>query len=149
MHVRDILAIKGTVLFTTMPHQTLDNAVATMAENDVGSLVVMGGGKMVGMLTFREVLKAVHKVQGKLDGVKVEDVMLNAPIVATPDMETNELRHLLIDHHQRYVPVMDGTTLMGVLSFLDVAKSVLEEQNFENKMLKNYIKNWPDEEGTA
>ena len=44
MHVRDILAIKGTVLFTTMPHQTLDNAVATMAENDVGSLVVMGGG---------------------------------------------------------------------------------------------------------
>jgi len=75
--------------------------------------------------------------------------MLNAPIVATPDMETNELRHLLIDHHQRYVPVMDGTTLMGVLSFLDVAKSVLEEQNFENKMLKNYIKNWPDEEGSA
>lgn len=149
MHVRDILAIKGTVLFTAMPQQTLDNAVAAMAENDVGSLVVMGGGKMVGMLTFREVLKAVHQHKGDLASVKVEDVMLSAPITASPDMETNELRHLLIENHQRYVPVMDGTTLMGVLSFLDVAKSVLEEQNFENKMLKNYIKNWPDEEGTA
>jgi len=149
MHVRDILAIKGTVLFTAMPQQPLESAVAAMAENDVGSLVVMGGGKMVGMLTFREVLKAVHKTKGDLANVKVEDVMLSAPIVANPAMETNELRHLLIDHHQRYVPVMDGTTLMGVLSFLDVAKSVLEEQNFENKMLKNYIKNWPDEEGSA
>lgn len=149
MQVRDILAIKGTVLFTAMPQQTLDSAVAAMAENDAGSLVVMGGGKMVGMLTFREVLKAVHAKGGDIASVKVQDVMLPDPIVATPTMETNDLRRLLIDHHQRYVPVMDGTTLMGVLSFMDVAKSVLEEQSFENKMLKNYIKNWPDEEGNA
>lgn len=149
MHVRDILAIKGTVLFTATPQQTLDSAVAAFAENDVGSLVVMGGGKMVGMLTFREVLKAVHKHNGAIANVKVEDVMLKDPITASPAMETNDLRHLLIANHQRYVPVMDGTTLMGVLSFLDVAKSVLEEQNFENKMLKNYIRNWPDEEGVS
>ena len=45
----------------------------------------------------------------------------------------------------RYLPVTDGEQLLGVISFLDVAKAVLEEQSFENKMLKNYIKNWPDE----
>ena len=147
MQVRDILEIKGTVLFTTTPQQTLDSAVAAMAENDVGSLVVMGGGKMVGLLTFREVLKAVHARKGDISAVKVEEVMLPNPTIATPKMETNDLRRLLLGHHQRYVPVMDGTLLMGVLSFMDVAKAVLEEQSFENKMLKNYIKNWPDEEG--
>jgi CBS domain-containing protein len=60
-------------------------------------------------------------------------------------MQANDLRRLMIEKHSRYLPVVDGTTLMGVISFLDVAKAVLEEQNFENKMLKNYIKNWPDE----
>ena len=51
----------------------------------------------------------------------------------------------MIDRHSRYLPVMDGETLQGVISFLDVAKAVLEEQSFENRMLKSYIKNWPDE----
>jgi CBS domain-containing protein len=60
-------------------------------------------------------------------------------------MEANDLRRLMIEKHSRYLPVVEGDTLMGVISFLDVAKAVLEEQNFENKMLKSYIKNWPDE----
>jgi CBS domain-containing protein len=145
MHVKDIINIKGSVLFTATPQQTLDSAVAAMAELDVGSLVVMGGGKMVGMLTFREALKAVTARKGQIADVKVEEVMLTEPITADVKMETNDLRRLLIEHHQRYVPVMDGNMLMGVLSFLDVAKAVLEEQSFENKMLKNYIRNWPSE----
>lgn len=148
MHVKDILNIKGSVLFTATPQQSMESAVAAMAEFDVGSLVVMGGGKMVGILTFREALKAVTARKGQLADVKVEEVMLGKPITASPDMETNDLRRLLIENHQRYVPVMDGNMLMGVLSFLDVAKAVLEEQSFENKMLKNYIRNWPSEEGT-
>ena len=59
----------------------------------------------------------------------------------------DELRRLMVEHHQRYLPVMDGTTLLGVVSFHDVAKAVLEEQSFENRMLKNYIRNWPAGEG--
>ena len=52
----------------------------------------------------------------------------------------------MVENHQRYLPVMDDTTLMGVVSFHDVARAVLEEQSFENRMLKNYIRNWPAEE---
>jgi CBS domain-containing protein len=63
-------------------------------------------------------------------------------------MEVDDLRRLMIEKHSRYLPVMDGTVLMGVISFLDVAKAVLEEQSFENRMLKNYIRNWPDGEKT-
>ena len=154
MKVREILRIKGSALFTTPPHQTLDVAVDLMASNDLGSLVVMGRGKMVGMLTFREVLqvvasRATNYCGGALDQVKVEEVMIHNPTFATPEMEANDLRRLMIDQHQRYLPVMDGELLMGVVSFLDVAKSVLEEQSFENKMLKNYIKNWPEGEGSV
>ena len=75
--------------------------------------------------------------------------MLKAPVVAAMNMEMDELRRQMVAHHQRYLPVMDDTVLMGVVSFHDVAKAVLEEQSFENRMLKNYIRNWPAEEEQA
>jgi CBS domain-containing protein len=76
----------------------------------------------------------------------VADFKVDHPVVAQPDMPIEAVRQLLVNHHQRYVPVMDGNVLMGVVSFMDVAKAVLEEQGFENKMLKNFIKNWPGED---
>jgi len=75
--------------------------------------------------------------------------MVKDPEGATGDMEMDELRRLMVAHHQRYLPVMDEGTLLGVVSFHDVAKGVLEEQSFENRMLKNYIRNWPAGEGEA
>ena len=145
MQVTEILKVKGGALFTATPQQSLASAIATMAESDVGSLVVMEGGGMVGMLTFREVLRALN---GSADAsaVSVGEVMLREPVTGFPAMEVNDLRQLMIDKHSRYLPIMDGETLLGVISFLDVAKAVLEEQSFENAMLKNYIKNWPDEQ---
>jgi CBS domain-containing protein len=56
---------------------------------------------------------------------------------------------LLIDKHMRYLPVVDGNVLQGVVSFHDVARAVLEEKQFENQMLKSYIKNWPTQEGAG
>ena len=144
MQVREIIALKGGTLYTATPQQSLASAIDTMAGFDVGSLVVMHEGKMAGMLTFREVLLAL-KERASADGLTVGDVMVKAPVTVFPDMEANDLRRLMIEKHSRYLPVLDGTLLMGVISFLDVAKAVLEEQSFENKMLKSYIKNWPDE----
>ena len=76
----------------------------------------------------------------------VDEVMLRDPLAASPNMEMDELRRLMVEHHQRYLPVMEEHTLLGVASFHDVAKAVLEEQSFENRMLKNYIRNWPASE---
>ena len=145
MQVREIIQLKGGTLYTATPQQTLVSAIDTMAELDVGSLVVMEAGKMAGMLTFREVMLALKAHGGSPDGVLVGAVMVRDPVTAFPDMEANDLRRLMIERHSRYLPVLDGNTLMGVISFLDVAKAVLEEQSFENRMLKSYIKNWPDE----
>ena len=145
MQVREIVRLKGGTLYTTTPEHTLASAIDVMAELDVGSLVVMKDGKMAGMLTFREVLQALHRHDRAPEAIKVGEVMVADPVMAYPAMEANELRRLMIEKHSRYLPVMDGDTLQGVISFLDVAKAVLEEQSFENKMLKGYIKNWPGE----
>lgn len=145
MQVREIIQLKGGTLYTTTPHQSLASAINMMAELDVGSLVVMQDGKMAGMLTFREVLMALKDHASRPDDMPVGDVMVKNPVTAFLDMEANDLRRLMIEKHSRYLPVFDGDLLMGVISFLDVAKAVLEEQSFENKMLKSYIKNWPDE----
>ena len=146
MQVREILRVKGSALFTASPRQDLSDAIAAMDENDVGSLVVMASGKMVGMLTFREVISALHRTRSGFETLKVEDVMVRDPVTGAPDMEADDLRRLLVEKHMRYLPVMDGEVLLGVISFLDVAKAVLEEKSFENRMLKNYIKHWPTED---
>lgn len=144
MQVREILRVKGASLYTASSEQSLSSAVDLMAKLDAGSLVVMEGEKMAGMLTFREVLSAISAHGGSTDGVKVGDVMVKDPVTVAPTVEANDLRRLMIEKHMRYLPVTDGDQLLGVISFLDVAKAVLEEQSFENKMLKNYIKNWPE-----
>jgi CBS domain-containing protein len=58
----------------------------------------------------------------------------------------DEVRRMMLDRHARYMPVIDNRMLMGVVSFYDVAKAVVDSQNFENKMLKAYIRDWPEEE---
>jgi CBS domain-containing protein len=149
MQVSEILAIKGSALYTISPEKKLDEAVKLLTELDAGSLVCFGGGRVAGMLTFREVLRAVNAHGSDWNNVKVADVMVRDPAVVDPTASIDDLRRMMIEEHQRYLPVMDGDTLMGVVSFHDVAKAVLEAQSFENKMLKAYIRDWPDENKKA
>jgi CBS domain-containing protein len=144
MLVSQILRIKGNVLYTTTPEAAVLSAVKVMAQHDIGSLVVMDHGRMVGMLTFAEVLQALTTRQGQLGDLKVSDIQVRDPLTATTGLDVMELRRVMLERHARYVPVIDGPTLLGVVSFHDVAKAVYEEQSFENRMLKSYIKNWPD-----
>jgi CBS domain-containing protein len=139
MLVSEILRIKGNVLFTTAPDRPVIEAVSVMAQHDIGSLVVMDHGRMAGMLTFAEVLKALAERRGALGDVHVDAVCVRDPLTASPGLDVMELRRVMLERHQRYVPVMDGTTLLGVVSFHDVAKAVYEDQSFENRMLKDYI----------
>ncbi|MFZ1181397.1 MAG: CBS domain-containing protein [Herbaspirillum sp.] len=146
MKVSEILKIKGNVLFTVTPDMPIVDAVVTMVENDIGSLVVMESGELVGMLTFREILKTLHSNKGSVGAGTVRNHMDVDPITVTFDTDLNEVRRLMLEKHARYVPVMDARTLLGVMSFYDVAKAVLDAQGFENKMLKAYIRDWPTEE---
>ena len=115
-----------------------------MAEKDIGSLVVMEHGELVGMLTFREVIQTVVKNGGAIGAYTVRSAMDDAPLTCTTETDLDEVRRMMLDRHARYLPVMDSKMLMGVVSFYDVAKAVVDSQNFENKMLKAYIRDWPD-----
>ena len=139
MVVSEILRIKGNTLFTTAPEGSAMDAVRVMAAHDIGSLVVMDRGRMVGMLTFAEVLKALADRNGTLGELQVADIYQSDPLTADPHLDVMELRRGMLERHARYVPVMEGSTLQGVVSFHDVAKAVYEEQSFENRMLKSYI----------
>jgi CBS domain-containing protein len=143
MQVKEILMVKGNRLITAEPGSRAVDAVKTMAEQNLGSLVVLDQGRMAGMLTFHELLDALAKRGGALGDLKVSEIMVRDPVTASPEMEVNDLRRTMLETSARYLPVMQDGKLLGVISFRDVAKAVLEEQDFENKMLKGYIKNWP------
>jgi CBS domain-containing protein len=144
MKVSDILRVKGGTLFTVQADEPLARAMNDMAEKDIGSLVVMSHGSLVGMLTFREVIRQLVKNGGQIGQALVQEAMDATPQTCTSDNDIDEVRRMMLEHHARYMPIMDGAMLMGVISFYDVAKAVVESQDFENKMLKAYIRDWPD-----
>jgi CBS domain-containing protein len=146
MKVSDILRVKGGTLYTVTPDSLLQEAVVAMSERDIGSLVVMEGGELTGMLTFREVIQAVVKGSGSLGQAVVRSFMDEHPLTCTPETEIDEVRRMMLGRHARYLPVVSQRTLMGVISFYDVAKAVVDGQDFENRMLKAYIRDWPVEE---
>ncbi len=149
MKVSDILRVKGGTLYTVSPDESLVKAVETMAQLDIGSLAVMEHGELVGMLTFREVIHTAARNGGSVGQTTVRKVMDDAPMSCTPETELEQVRPMMLERHTRYMPVMDNKMLMGVISFYDVAKAVVDSQNFENKMLKAYIRDWPEEDASA
>jgi CBS domain-containing protein len=150
MKVSDILRVKGNTLYTAHPDEPLAKAIEVMSEKDIGSLVVIDHGDLTGMLTFREVIQSLVKNGGIVGTTLVRTAMDDAPLTCTSGTELDEVRRMMLERHARYMPVMDNKMLMGVISFYDVAKAVVDSQNFENKMLKAYIRDWPEnEEGSV
>ena len=149
MKVSDILRVKGSTLYTTTPEDTLADAAQLMAEKDIGSLVVISHGLVVGMLTFREVIQATVKNGGTFGTTTVYRAMDSGPLICTMETELDEVRRMMLERHARYMPVKDKRMLMGVISFYDVAKAVVDSQNFENRMLKAYIRDWPSSEDSS
>lgn len=147
MKVSDIMRVKGGTLYTVTPDEPLAQAAQVMAEKDIGSLVVMAHGDLVGMLTFREVIQSIVKNGGAIGTTLVRTAMDDHPTTCTLETELDEVRRMMLERHARYMPVMNQKMLMGVISFYDVAKAVVDSQNFENKMLKAYIRDWPAESG--
>ena len=149
MKVSDILRVKGNALYTIPPEASLLQAVQTMAQHDVGSMVVIDDGRIVGMLTFSEVMAAVAEGNGSLGAHIVAERMDRDVETCGPETTLDTLRRTMLDAGLRYIPVTEGHTLLGVISFHDVALAVVREQDFENQMLKAYIRDWPEDEPEA
>ncbi|HEX9180004.1 MAG TPA: CBS domain-containing protein [Burkholderiales bacterium] len=143
MIVRDILKLKGNALFTVGPEAPLAQAVSIMVRNDIGSLMVVEAGRMAGKLTFRDVLACLDSRGGSLGGATVGDAMVRDPAVVEPEDTLDHVLGLMTARHVRYLPVMEGDKLLGVISYFDVAKASLSEAASENRLLRRYIESQP------
>lgn len=148
LKVSEVLTVKGHTLFTATPETLVTQALETMSTHDIGSLVIMQRGQLVGMLTFREIIRYLSKHDGTMGDIIVGDLMDRHPVSVSPETLATEVQRLMLAHHSRYVPVMEGEMLLGVISFYDMAQAIAAAQKFENSMLKAYIRDWPDNKET-
>ena len=100
---------------------------------------------LAGMLTFREIIRHVHASGGDIGESTIRGIMDDAPVSVSPNTSADEVQRLMLEKHARYIPVMDGPTLMGVISFYDMAQAIVAAQKFENNMRKAYIRDWPSD----
>jgi CBS domain-containing protein len=115
-----------------------------MTDRDIGSLVVLREGDMVGFITERNILRGMHARGCAPTVIKVSDLMEKEPLVATPDDSVDYARDAMTKSHTSHLVVLEGSRLIGVISFHDVARACLKEASFENALLKRYIKHWPE-----
>lgn len=145
MQIREVLQVKpGSELIGVAPDATVTAAVARMVEHGVGSLVVMQGDTLVGFITERDIVRGMHRVGVCLTDYKVSELMEPEPLVVTPEDSVDYARDAMTKSHTSHLVVLDGSRLAGVISFHDVARACLKEANFENALLKRYIKHWPE-----
>ncbi|MDP2833315.1 MAG: CBS domain-containing protein [Pseudomonadota bacterium] len=145
MFIREVLTIKGDCAnFAIEPDALISEAVKRMVENDVGSLLVIHAGELVGFISERDILRGLQVRGCSLTEVKVSALMEKEPVVASLDDSVDYARDAMTKSRISHLIVMDEGKVVGVISFHDVARACLKEANFENALLKRYIKNWPE-----
>jgi len=147
MSIREILASKGTEgVLSISPESSVVDAISIMTQRNIGSLVVKQGEQMVGLLTDRHIVRALTRAGGNLSQSLVRDAMETKPVVGRLEDSVDEVRRQLTENHISHLPVVDENGgVVGIISFYDVARTVLSNVEFENKLLKKYIKDWPEE----
>jgi len=118
-------------------HSVLD-ALRLMAETDVGAVMVVDGGALVGVVSERDYVRKV--AQGGIPAdTPVRDVMTVGVVAVTPEHSIEQCMALMMQKHFRHLPVLDGGTLIGVISVRDVVKAALDEKEYRIDQLENYI----------
>ncbi len=131
-------------LFSIGPDAVVADAVSAMAANEISSMIVMEADQMAGLITLRELLRGLNSQGGALMQAKCRSVMKLNPPICKPEDSVDHLRSLMTELHITHVPVVDHGLLIGILSFHDIARSAIKDVAFENQLLKQYIKNWPE-----
>ncbi len=145
MYVHEVLAVKrGGEIHSIAPEASVEEAVRRMVDLDIGSLVVLQDQDMVGLITERDILRGLRARGCALEGVRVGALMEHQPVIVAPDDSVDYARDVMTKSRISHVVVLDGKQLMGVISFHDVARACLKEANFENSLLKRYIRHWPE-----
>jgi CBS domain-containing protein len=137
--IRGILAQKGTQVLTVSPESRVYEALALMAERDVGGLVVVEDGKPVGMFTERDYSRRVI-LQGKSSKlITVREIMTTPVQCITPRHTVDDCMSIMTYSRVRYLPVLEGGRMVGIVSIGDMVKWIISAQDDTIHQLENYI----------
>lgn len=138
--IRDIVAEKGSEVVSIGPDDSLANAVQTMTDKNVGSIVVIDeSGEIRGLLTERDVLKHCSDLSCALGETKVSSLMTTDILVAVPEDDVDTMIATMVIGRFRHLPVIEDGSLYGLVSMGDLVKSRLKHIKTENRHLKDYI----------
>jgi CBS domain-containing protein len=137
--VRQLLDQKGRKIWSIHPDITVFDALAEMAEKDIGSLVVMEGEGLVGIITERHYARSVV-LKGKTSpATPVRDIMERRVIIARPEQSVEQCMALISEKRVRHLPVLEGEKPIGMVSIGDLVKSMVNDQKFMVDQLQHYI----------
>jgi CBS domain-containing protein len=137
--VRQLLQAKGFSVWAVDPDATVFTALELMAEKNVGALLVLQEGRMIGIFSERDYARKIILKGKHSKDTLVREVMTESPICVGPDKSIEECMALMTDNHIRHLPVLEGDHLLGVVSIGDVVKSIIMEQQGTITDLENYI----------
>lgn len=138
--VNDILRTKGNVVWSVSPNTTVLEALKLMAEKDIGAVMVIDMGKLVGIFSERDYARRVV-LEGKASkDTSVEQVMSRKVLFISPEQTTDHCMMLMTDKRVRHLPVLtENEKLLGVISIGDVVKAIISEQEYVIEQLERYI----------
>jgi len=138
--VSQLLSQKDNAVLSVNPEDTVYIALRKMADANVGSVVVIDNGKVVGIVTERSYTRKVEVKGRTAYTTRIHEIMETKVIYARPDQTVQECLAVMIGRKLRHLPVMDGTKLVGMISIGDLGRSIVGEQKFEIDQLVNYIR---------
>ncbi|MGA8053339.1 MAG: CBS domain-containing protein [Burkholderiales bacterium] len=137
--VAALLKKHDLTLWHVQPHDTVFDALKVLAEHEVGALTVMEGGKLVGIFSERDYTRKVA-LQGKSSkDTKVADIMTRNVVVVTPQTRTRDCMALMRQKKIRHLPVIDGQTVLGMISIRDILDDIIADHELTIAQLQSYI----------
>lgn len=138
--VRDILEVKGRDVWSIGPDASVFDALKLMAEKDVGALVVLDGGNLVGIISERDYARKIVLLGRASLTTQVKEIMTSRVACVDPDQNVDECMALVTEKRIRHLPVLENGKLIGLISIGDLVKSIITEQQFIIEQLERYIK---------
>jgi CBS domain-containing protein len=134
-----LLDLKGHDVYSVQPDTAVIEAIRVMAEEHVGALTVMDGGRLVGIISERDYARKVVLLGRSSDTTPVRDIMTAPVLTIAPDGTVDEAMRLMTERRIRHLPVVRGGNVVGIVSIGDLVKSVIEEQRHTIEDLRSYI----------
>lgn len=141
--IKQLLETKGNDILTIDPNSTVYDAIKSMADHGIGSLLVMESDKLVGIITERDYSRNVILKGKSSKQTAVKDIMTSNVLCAKPDTSIKECMALMTEKRVRHLPVVDNSAVVGVISIGDLVKVIIDDQQFMIDQLEHYISGLP------